>query len=128
MRNIFIFLGLITLSSIAFAGAPPTAAGKTGEYATQVKPILEAGCYKCHGGTSHRGGLSMMTRVSLLKGGKHGSAIVPGDPTKSLMITLMKHEGTGEDPTPMPPAPRPKLTDAQIETVEHWIKAGALIP
>lgn len=128
MSKVWLFLSLVGISSAAFAGAPPGAPTAPGVYTKEVKPILETGCYKCHGGTNHRGGLSMVTRASLLKGGKHGAVIVPGDPTKSLLVTLMRHEGQGEDPTPMPPPPRPKLTDAQIEIVEHWIKAGALMP
>ena len=36
----------------------------------------------------------MDTRESLLKGGHHGAAIVPGDPTNSLMVKLINHAGT----------------------------------
>ena len=95
-------------------------------YTEQVKPILENNCFRCHGGMFHRGGLSMNTRASMLKGGHDGAVIVPGDPEHSLLVKLIRHEGPAKDPMPMPP--KSKLSDADIETVSHWIKAGAVMP
>ena len=40
----------------------------------------------------------------------------------------MRHEGPADDPMNMPPAPRPKVSDADIATVEQWVKAGAIMP
>lgn len=97
-------------------------------YTEKVLPVLQANCYRCHGGTNHRGGLNMDTREALLKGGHHGPAVVPGDPSKSWMVTLIRHEGPADDPMNMPPAPKPKLSDADIAVVENWIKAGAVMP
>ena len=97
-------------------------------YTEKVQPVLQRSCGSCHGGMNHRGGLNMQTRAALLKGGKDGPAVVPGDPAKSLLVRLMRHEGPANDPMPMPPAPRPKVSDAEIATVEEWVKAGAIMP
>lgn len=97
-------------------------------YTGSVRPILVANCFRCHGGMNHRGGLNMETRAALLKGGKDGAALVPGDPERSLLVRLMRHEGPPGDPMPMPPQPRPKLSDADIAVVERWVKAGAVMP
>jgi cytochrome c len=94
-------------------------------YKTKVKPILETNCYRCHGGENHRGGLNMETRASLLKGGHDGTVLVPGDPAKSLLVALIRHEGPKNDPMPMPP--KSKLSDADIAVVEQWVKAGAIM-
>lgn len=94
-------------------------------YTTRVKPILDANCARCHGGFNHRGGLKMDTRAGMLKGGKDGAVIVPGDPAKSLLVSLIRHEGKVSEP--MPPN-KPKISDADIATIEEWIKAGALMP
>jgi cytochrome c len=96
-------------------------------YATRVKPILDQKCARCHAGTNHRGGLNMDTRESLLKGGHDGAAIVPGDPAKSLLITLIRHEGPKDDPKSMPPK-GDKLSDADIKVIEDWVKGGAAMP
>ena len=37
-------------------------------------------------------------------------------------------EGPVDDPMNMPPAPKPKLSDADIAVVEAWIHAGAVMP
>ncbi len=97
-------------------------------YTTRVRPILQTNCYRCHGGMNHRGGLNMETQAGLLKGGHSGPAIVPGDPARSLLIRLIRHEGPPSDPMPMPPSPRPKLSDTDIHTIEQWVQAGTIMP
>ncbi len=77
---------------------------------------------------NHRGGFNMATKAGMQKGGKDGVAVVPGDPAKSLLVRLMRHEGPADDPMNMPPAPRPKVSDADIAVVEQWVKAGAMMP
>jgi cytochrome c len=102
-------------------------AAKTEFYTTKVQPIFQANCYRCHGGMNHRGGLNIQTRAGMLKGGHDGTVLVPGDPTKSLLVRLIRHEGPPKDPMPMPPK-QPKLSDADIATVEQWVRAGAIMP
>ena len=97
-------------------------------YSERVQPILQKNCYTCHGGMNHRGGFNMQTRAGMLKGGKDGVAVVPGDPAKSLLVLLMRHEGPADDPMPMPPPPRPKVADADIAIVGQWVRAGAIMP
>lgn len=97
-------------------------------FVESVQPIFQANCYRCHGGGNHRGGLNMDSRETLLRGGHHGSAIVPGQPAQSLLVKLIRHEGPADDPMNMPPAPKPKLSDADIAVVENWIRAGAVMP
>lgn len=96
-------------------------------YTGHVEPIFKKHCFRCHAGLNHRGGLSMSTRAALLRGGKHGQAIVPGDEANSLLVKLIRHEGTAKDPEPMP-SKSAKLADADIATVERWIQAGAIMP
>ena len=101
-------------------------AAKPEFYTQKVRPIFEANCYRCHGGMNHRGGLSLATREGILKGGKDGVVLKPGDPASSLLVRLIRHEGPADDPRPMPP--KAKLSDVDIATVERWVRAGAIIP
>ena len=122
--------GLLAVGLSAWLGTAVHAAEDAASpeyFTTKVKPVLDANCARCHGGASHRGGLNMDTRESLLKGGHSGPAIVPGDPESSLMVKLIRHEGPKDDPKDMPPN-KPKLADVDIETVSAWIKAGAVMP
>ena len=128
MRNFWITLGLLGLSTAAVGWKPQDEAAQPEFYTAKVQPILTSNCGKCHYGDAHRGGLNMETRDALLKGGHDGPVLVPGDPAKSMLLSLISHEGPANDPMPMPPPPRPKLSDADIAVVEQWIRAGAVMP
>lgn len=95
-------------------------------YTARVQPILRDNCYRCHAGLNHRGGLVLDSRAGILKGGHDGPVIIPGHPEQSLLVKLIRHEGPANDPMPMPP--KSKLPDADIATIEQWIRAGAAMP
>ena len=130
MRGILAGCGIVAIGLISLqigqVGAQEDAA-KPEYYTTKVQPILAANCASCHLGANHRGGLSLETKDSMLKGGHDGAVIVPGDPSKSLLIKLIRHEGPADDPMPMPPN-KPKISDADIATITAWVKAGAIVP
>jgi cytochrome c len=130
MRRIAVGVGVMAAAALAGSGLMPVAAqdgaDKPAFYTEQVKPIFVAHCATCHMGANHRSGLSLETKASILKGGRDGAVIVPGDPAKSMLLTLIRHEGPADDPKPMPP--KEKLSDADIATVTAWIKAGAVMP
>src|SRR2546430_17679774 len=74
------------------APAPPPAPQSAEFFESRVRPILAANCYDCH--TDERmGGLRVDSRDGLLKGGRSGPAIVPGDPEKSLLIEAVRQTG-----------------------------------
>jgi cytochrome c len=130
MRGFCAGFGLVAIALVSMnlgrVGAQEDAS-KPEYFTTRVKPIIDANCGRCHEGTNHRGGLSLETRESMLKGGHDGTVLVPGDPAKSLMVRLIRHEGPADDPMPMPPK-GDKLSDTDIAVVEKWVKAGAIMP
>lgn len=133
MRKLLVGLGVAGVALLGWAlrvgtvQAAPDPAASPQFYTTRVQPILKEHCYRCHGGFNHRGGLSLATRAGMLKGGHNGAIIVPGDPAKSLLVRLIRHEGPANDPMPMPPK-SPKISDAEIATITQWVKAGAIMP
>src|SRR5258708_16538661 len=68
------------------------------------------------------GGLRLDSREALLKGGKSGPAIVPGDPEKSLLIEAVRQTKALK----MPKGGR--LKAAEIDALTDWVKAGAIWP
>ncbi|ADW69358.1 PSD1 and planctomycete cytochrome C domain-containing protein [Granulicella tundricola] len=98
--------------------------GGAGEeyFENNVRPILAQKCGTCHEDRSS-GGLRMISREALLKGGDSGPAIVPGDPDKSLLLTAV-HQTTE---LKMPPKGT-KLSDQEIQSLTDWIKMGAPWP
>ena len=86
--------------------------------AADISPttILELRCLACLGPTTQMGGLNLSTREGALRGGGRGSAVIPGDPEKSLLLTrLIKDE--------MPPGE--PLPAAQKDALRAWIAEGA---
>jgi cytochrome c len=126
LGGIAIALMALGLRAGGVQASGPDEAARPEFYTTKVQPILRANCYRCHGGMNHRGGLNIATRAGMMKGGHDGSVLVPGDPAKSLLVRLIRHEGPQNDPMPMPPKAR--LSDADIATVEQWVRAGAIMP
>jgi hypothetical protein len=79
-------------------------------------------CTVCHGGDDPRAGLSLETHSKLLKGGKGGPVVIPGNPGKSELVLRLK----GLSEPRMPYTGPPWLADEEIGTIEQWIAAGAI--
>ncbi|HEY2838369.1 MAG TPA: PSD1 and planctomycete cytochrome C domain-containing protein [Pirellulales bacterium] len=93
-------------------------AGDDVHFETDVRPILKAHCWRCHGEEEElKGKLDARTARLLLVGGDSGPALVAGDHAKSL---LYERVVAGE----MPPDAK-KLTQPQIDTLARWIDKGA---
>ena len=117
------------LAALAFTAPSPAADPTRAQldfFEGRIRPVLADKCYKCHSAQSEKvkGGLLLDSREDLLKGGKTGPAIVPGDPEKSLLIEAVRY--TNED-LQMPPKGE-KLSGAQIADLTAWVKMGAPDP
>ena len=61
-----------------------------------VRPILKAHCFQCHGESGEREGeLDLRLRRLMATGGENGPAIVPGKPDDSLLVKRIR---SGEMP------------------------------
>jgi uncharacterized protein DUF1553/uncharacterized protein DUF1549/cytochrome c len=94
------------------------------DYLRDVKPILAKHCYSCHGAAQQKGGLRADTAVSLLKGGKGGSALVAGKSKESLLIQAV----IGADGVTPMPYKKPPLAAVEIGKLRDWIDQGAKAP
>src|SRR4051812_46690018 len=114
---------LLVLSSLACAvqAQSPTAASPD-FFETKIRPVMANNCWNCHG-NSALGGLRLDSREGLLKGGKSGPSIVPGEPDKSLLITAIRQTGST---LKMPQGG--KLKDNEINDIVAWVKGGAVWP
>ena len=130
------------------------AAGEQVTYARHIQPILKESCVQCHrappananrgagrpGGAGGApgarprgpaGGLRLDDKAAVLRGGKHGKAIVPGKGEDSLLYRVLREPVTidGEEIHAMPKA-RPNqdftpIADEEIELIKTWIDQGA---
>ena len=124
----FLTPGGWVIAVVALAAACPSARAADAEtelFEKKIRPLLVENCYKCHSTQSEKlkGGLLLDSRDGLLKGGETGPAVVPGDPSKSLLIKAVRYSDADLQ---MPPDH--KLTDAQVADLEAWVTAGAPDP
>ena len=84
--------GLALAAAAADLGPLPPASTKTGvTYATDIKPILDASCIKCHSGDKPKAKLKLDTLENALKGSKDGKVIKPGDSANSFIVKCVAH-------------------------------------
>src|SRR4051795_582620 len=74
------------------------------DYTTQIKPVLQARCYACHGVLKQKGGLRLDTAAMAIRGGKSLAAITPGDVGASLLIDRVSADDEADR---MPPEGEP---------------------
>ena len=87
-------------------------------FETQVKPVLQANCYACHGaGANLSGGLQLNNRSALLKGGASGPSVSLGKPEESLIVKAIHYDGRQ-----MPPSG--KMSADKIEILTKWVQMG----
>jgi hypothetical protein len=125
-------LGLASASGAEKKGVDvskiPPASDKTGvTYGTDIKPILEKSCTKCHDGEKPKARLHLDSLQGVLKGGEDGKVVKPGDSAGSMLVHNIAHAG---DPDDYMPPPRNKhgiqpLTKEQIGLIRAWIDQGA---
>ena len=92
-------------------------------YADIVQPIFQTKCYSCHNKSKKKGGLRLDEPAFILKGGKDGEVIKPGNTEESDMMRRLLLPRNDEDH--MPPKEKPQLKDNEIALLHWWIATGA---
>jgi hypothetical protein len=92
-------------------------------YKVVVAPIIRKKCENCHNQNKTKGGLRMDQYELLMKGGKHGKIIDPGDPVGSEMVKRILLEMN--DDKHMPPKGKSQLSEKEIAVLYWWVGQGA---
>ncbi len=114
---------LLICGSSLIAGAltaqeKPAASPPVPTFDGDVRPILQAKCWRCHGPTVQKADLSLHTKAGIQKGGESGEILVPGKAAESHLFELIEQ---GE----MPPDKKDPLTKEEVELIRRWIDSGA---
>jgi cytochrome b561 len=88
-----------------------------------VQPALERRCASCHSEDRSRGGLSVASYKSILRGGRTGPGVVPRVPPKSEIFKRVTLPANHEKY--MPKDGKTALTPAQVDAIKWWISIGA---
>jgi len=131
---------LLTACIIALVSVPTFAQGKKDDlqpikvvelkrqdpvsYEKDIEPIFYKKCITCHSGSVKEGRFDISSYEGLIKGGKRGTALVPGKADQSL---LYKVAGRTTKPL-MPPKGEEPLTPEELAVVKLWIDQGAKAP
>jgi hypothetical protein len=98
---------------------------KNVSYGKDVQTILSKNCSECHAPGKpgfDASGLDTTSYASLMKGGKFGPLVKPGDAFTSALNMLV--EGRAHPSIRMPHG-KEKLPAVDIETLKNWVNQGA---
>jgi hypothetical protein len=101
----------------------PTQVDPTSFYAMRVQPIFAEKCVLCHNAGKFKGKLRLDSYEHVMRGGKDGLVIHPGEPGKSELFRRVTLPPGGKDS--MPAEGKPPLTSAETKIIQVWIAAGA---
>jgi hypothetical protein len=112
---------LAAVAVLALAACAPSGVS----YKNDVQPILAKNCAECHA-VGQKGflasGLDTTSYENLMKGGKFGPLVKPGDALSSSLNMLV--EGRVHSSIQMPLG-REKLPAKDIEKLKVWVNEGA---
>jgi len=96
------------------------------KFESQILPILETKCFKCHGQDKQKSDLRLDSVTGINKGGNSGEPLfVRGNSSKSLIAHLINSDDLEER---MPPEGETELTIEERALISEWIDAGAQMP
>lgn len=87
------------------------------DFEKEIAPILVRRCLECHSGSEPKGKLGLTTRAGMLKGGRGGPALLPGNAAESEMWSRVE---AGKMP------PKKPLPAEEKALLKKWIAKGAV--
>ena len=97
------------------------------DYDRDIRPVLSARCFKCHGPDAQRRkvGLRLDTEAGMFSPRDDGPpVVVKGDPDRSELIRRVTHADAAER---MPPSEDgPPLTERERQLLTEWVGQGAV--
>ena len=114
--------GLVAADEPKKPAAEPANAASGVSFIKDVAPILVQNCIACHNPKKSESKYVMTTFAQLAKGGQQGEGVTlePGDPDASMLVELIRPDGSPRMPYKQDPLPREK-----VALIERWVKEGA---
>ena len=114
----------VSAADVDLSKLPPPSAKKGLTYETDIKPMFEKSCFKCHGSEKQKGKLRLDNLEATLKGGENGKIIEPGNSAKSKAVIAVAR--LGDEDEAMPPTDKGKPWEKeQVGLLRAWIDQGA---
>ncbi len=117
---------IIPLLFVGCSLASRSKSGREHYFLTQVKPVLQEHCLRCHNGTLPSPALNLSSNATaFIRSATGRDYILPADPDCSLLVSAIQRGGTHSK---MMPRTEVSLTDDQIGMLREWIEDGAYWP
>ena len=94
------------------------------DYQKQIKPLLAARCYPCHGALKQKAGLRLDTGTNTRKGSQDGPVLNLRKPDQSKLLVRVASTNSDERMPPEGDALKPE----QVALLRAWIAQGAKSP
>jgi len=122
MKHIALLIPVLLMCSPLAAADDQVSTEHVKFFEMHVRPLLAKHCLECHSADKQKGMLRLDSRAAMIKGGEsEESAIVPGKPDESSLISAVRYESLE-----MPP--KGKLPAKDIAVLVKWIELGAPWP
>ena len=108
----------ISAHRVRAADAPIFPPDQIDFFEKQIRPVLAAQCWNCHGEKKSESGLRLDSRESVIKGGDRGEVVTPREAAASLLIHAVRRDGELQMP------PNGRLSPEQIASLTTWIQLG----
>src|SRR5258708_28113849 len=95
--------------------AVPASAQRAPLFKSEILPVFEKSCVKCHGPSQKMAGLDLSTFSGMMAGGTNGAVLAPGKSQRSLLWKLIE-----TDKMPL----GSKLPDAEKQLIQAYIDQG----
>lgn len=92
-------------------------------FENEVRPLLAANCFECHGEKKQQGELRLDRRKDVFEENAAGVAVVPNSLEQSRLWQVVQYD---ELDTQMPPSG--KLAPEKLAILKKWIESGAYWP
>ena len=93
-------IGSLAIAEVDLSKLPPPADKKDVTFEKDIKPILEASCFRCHGAERPKSGLRLTSLEGVMKGGDGGKIVIPGKSKESVLVVAVSQL---DDEIAMPP-------------------------
>ena len=113
----------VTSANVTSTNVNGSSASSVTFFAARVAPIFENKCSSCHNAQKRKGKLQLDSFENVMRGGKDGKVIKPGDPKHSELFRRINL--SPEEKDFMPTDGKPPLTASEIRVIELWIASGA---
>ncbi len=123
----FMLLAAFSRCLSLVAAAADGAAETQIDFDREIQPLLSETCFTCHGPDAEKlqAGLRLDRKESAFGPLQSGNkALVPGSPEQSELIRRLL--STDPDEVMPPPSEQKRLSAAQIELMQKWVRQGAV--